>query len=75
MEHEFVENGEGVHLMLGEFTICGDASDIADSEREGERDGKFRPTTKKTVTCPRCARVIRYCRGVRTNPKQDEVFQ
>lgn len=74
MDHEFVENGEGVHLMLGEFTICGDAFDIAGSEAEDDHDGEFLPTSKKTVTCSRCAEIIKYCRGVRVNPKPSEAL-
>lgn len=64
---DFVENGEGVHLEHGEFTLCGDSFDIGDTEYE--TDGNTRPTKSKTVTCPRCAEIIRMCRGVRIKAK------
>ena len=36
IEREFLENGEGVHIMNGEFTLCGDSFDIAETERDFE---------------------------------------
>jgi len=68
-DHHFVENSEGVHIfgpgMGGEFTLCGDAFDIADTDKHHEG---FQPTRKRTVTCPKCIDVILHCRGVRIGP-------
>ncbi len=61
----FVENNDGVHIEFGEFTLCGDAYDIGSVE--GEECGDFRPTTKRTVTCKKCAAIVIMCRGVRVN--------
>lgn len=64
---EYMENLEGVHIMAGlgdEFTLCGDSFDIAVTE-EGHEDGPLVVTKKRIVTCPRCADIIRHCRGVR----------
>lgn len=62
---DFVEAEGEVHmlnpLMGGEFTLCGDAFDLASDE-----DGYEQTVSKRrTVTCPHCAKVIRECRGVR----------
>ena len=59
----FAENGDGVHLMMGEFTLCGDSFDIGTTE--GEECGDLMPTKKRTVTCANCAAIIEECRGVR----------
>jgi hypothetical protein len=64
MMKEFRENKDGVHLMYGEFTICGDSFDIAETEPDFEA-GSLIITDKKTVTCQKCFRLILYCRGVR----------
>jgi hypothetical protein len=63
---EYIENSEGVHLLYGEHTLCGDAFDISEDDI-GYDDGPMASTTKSTVTCPRCILVIHYCRGVRTS--------
>jgi len=60
----FAENLDGVHLMNGEFTLCGDSFDIAETEDDFTA-GSIRSTTKRTVTCRRCAEIIYLCRGVR----------
>lgn len=62
---EFLENKDGVHLMNGEFTLCGDSFDIAETESDFEA-GTLVATRKKIVTCPKCTAVILHCRGVRT---------
>lgn len=62
---EFQENAEGVHLVDGEFTLCGDSFDIAETERDGDHDGTLAKTTKRIVTCKRCITIILHCRGVR----------
>lgn len=70
---EFIQNREGVHIMHGEFTLCGDSFDIAETER-GFEDGALVVTSKRTVTCPRCAAIILMCRGIRVSssiPSQD----
>lgn len=64
MSKEFRENKDGVHLMYGEFTVCGDSFDIAETESDFE-DGPLVKTRKHTVTCPKCIRLIVHCRGVR----------
>lgn len=66
-KHHFMENGDGVHLMNGEYSLCGDAFDIGavDDEVENMRD-----TKRKTVTCRECARVIGYCRGVKVSRQE-----
>lgn len=60
---EFMESSEGVHVMMGEFTLCGDSFDIG--ETEDEPDSALVHTKKKIVTCPRCIDVIKHVRGVR----------
>lgn len=66
-DKEFMENAEGVHLMWGEYTLCGDAFDI--EAVESDSAGNPVPTRKRTVTCKRCARIILECRGVRVSLK------
>lgn len=66
MRREWVENDEGVHIMCGEFTLCGDSFDAPETE-DGWTIGPFVPTSKRTITCPRCAAVVTLCRGVRVN--------
>lgn len=68
MAKEFGENSDGVHLMWGEYGVCGDAFDINAVDDATE----IKPTTKKVVTCRRCAQVIRECRGVRVLTNEDE---
>jgi len=63
MEKEFAENEDGVHAMWGEFSICGDAFDI---DAVSDEVGALKRTTKKTVTCPRCIEIIKYCKSLRT---------
>lgn len=60
---QFLENKDGVHLMLGEFTMCGDSFDIAETESDFE-EGHLAETSKRVVTCPKCKAVIIHCRGV-----------
>lgn len=66
MYREFSENREGVHLMVGEYTLCGDAFDI-DALDESDHDGAPVATQKKTITCKRCASIIMLCRGLKIN--------
>jgi hypothetical protein len=61
----FVEAEGLIHLespIYGEYTLCGDAFDLASDEPGYE----WRKTDKRTVTCPQCAAVIRVARAVRT---------
>jgi len=70
MNNTYVENGDGVHVMGpteiagGEYTLCGDAFDIAETERDFE-PGPFRSTKKRIVTCPACVAIIKQCRGIK----------
>jgi len=59
---KYLENKAGVHLMYGEFTLCGDSFDIASTEKDFP-DGKLLPTDKKIVTCEKCIDLIKYCKG------------
>lgn len=66
-EKEFMENKKGVHAMYGEFTLCGDAFDIAEANWDPEyEDGELKETKKKIVTCPDCISLIKYCKSLRT---------
>lgn len=64
----FVSNADGVHLTHGEFTLCGDAFDMPDTEAS-EAHLKFKSTTSQTVTCHRCIDIIDLCAGVHTRRK------
>lgn len=64
MWYRLMENDEGVHLTIGEFTLCGDSFDAPDSEGDWPA-GQFRVPKRRTVTCKRCASIIRTCRGIR----------
>lgn len=69
MSAEFIEADGFIHIrspIQAEYTLCGDAFDIC--AVDAERD-EWSTTTKRTVTCPQCAAVIRECRGVRTARK------
>lgn len=71
------ENGEGVHLkspLNAEFTLCGDAFDITSVEMCNSAEDahlEIQPTSKKTITCPRCIAIILHCRGVKVCVKKD----
>jgi hypothetical protein len=62
---DFVEAEGFIHLVGttagGEFTLCGDAFDLS-SDIEGYQ---WKPSKKRIVTCPECARIILHCRGVK----------
>jgi len=65
---EYLKNKNGVHLinsvlMGGEFTLCGLAYDLIDSNNGGE----LFPTNKKVVTCPECIKIIKLCQGIKYN--------
>lgn len=60
-DKEFVEAEGLTHLVHGEFTLCGDAFDLATDET-----GYAWATAKRNVvTCPRCADIINLTRRVR----------
>lgn len=67
---DFVEAEGRVHVVnpvtAGEFTLCGDAFDLA-SDVDGY---EWSATKRRTVTCPSCAEIIRYVRRVRTSLQQ-----
>lgn len=67
---EFLENDKGVHLAGvghgGEFTLCGDSFDIAETEDDYE-DGHLVLTKKRIVTCIGCIAEIQNCRNVKIN--------
>lgn len=62
---QFVEAEDFVHIVHpigGEHTLCGDAFDLA-SDVDGY---EWTLSKSKTVTCPRCALIIREVQNVRT---------
>lgn len=59
---QYGENRDGVHLMHGEFAVCGDAWDVNATDDEID---EIKMTHKRVVTCERCVTLIEYCRGVR----------
>lgn len=62
MIHQFVETSDGVHLVsTNEYTLCGDA--LEGDPVNGLEE--TRPTALSTITCVKCADIIRMCRGVR----------
>lgn len=63
MNRQFVENDAGVHLMMGEYTLCGDAADAPESEPDWT-EGAFQPTDRQTISCPRCVEIVMACRGL-----------
>ena len=71
-EVEFYENKHGVHVLLGEFTVCGFAFDAPETESADDVDGlggHLEPAITHIVTCPKCAAVVRAMRSVRVrNP-------
>jgi hypothetical protein len=61
---DYVEAEGMVHLLHphnAEFTLCGDAYDLASEEAGYEQ----KPTRRRTVDCPTCVAVVTMCRGVR----------
>lgn len=60
----FMEDLRGVHYMDNEHTLCGDAFDAWSTESDWE-GGEMKPTHKRTITCPECARLILDLRGIR----------
>lgn len=63
---DYYEDDRGVHFMSplqSEFTICGDAFDV---DAVDDALSQLKPTSKRTVTCPQCVKLIRALRGIRT---------
>lgn len=58
----YMQNDEGVHIMDGEFTLCGDAFDIGATEDDVSSLSPIAPTV---ITCKRCVRIIKKCRDPR----------
>lgn len=58
---EYVENEEGVHLLMPDnctiYTMCG-------IEYEAAENAGFKKTIAQVVTCSACCEVIIHCRGV-----------
>ena len=55
-----------VNALNSEFTLCGDAWDIDQTEDRIDGAGHgHKPHARGPVTCPRCAKVILACRGIR----------
>ena len=63
-DRQFMVSEDGVHLMHGEYTLCGDAFDLADLGDEPDLP-VMTATARRTVTCPKCIDVILLCRNVR----------
>ena len=61
-EKHFGENNDGVHLMNGEYTLCGDAFDINAVDDEVS---EVAATRKRVVTCVNCIAIIKLTKGVR----------
>lgn len=62
---DFVEADGEVHIMnpsMAEYTLCGDAFDLGSDEPGYEQ----KPTKRRTVTCPKCAKIVIGVRGIRT---------
>lgn len=63
---KFIEAEGLIHIqspIMAEYTLCGDAFDLA-SDESGYC---WRATSKRTVTCPKCSMIIRECRHIRTH--------
>lgn len=59
---EYVENKDGVHLLhplYSESSLCGDSVYLFE-------DDLMIPTSKKSVTCERCAEIIKATQDVKT---------
>ena len=67
---EFMVSEDGVHLMHGEFTLCGDAFDIGDTEDEPDAP-TMKATRHRTVTCAKCIDIILLCRNVRIRERDE----
>ena len=72
--YELFENEDGVHLLIGDYALCGDGFEGQPAyydelyEAPGEMElGEMRPTNERTVTCPRCVSIIVQCRGIRVD--------
>ncbi len=64
MAADIVETPKGrcaVNPIGGDYTLCGDASDLASDEPGYE----WKPARARSVTCEDCAAIIRALRGVR----------
>lgn len=63
MARQYGKNIDGVHLMHGEYSLCGDAFDI---HAVDETVDEIKPVKRGPVTCVKCKMLIELCRGVRT---------
>lgn len=63
-----------VHIVAPpqmEFSLCGDSFDIGDTEDDAP-GASWRFVASGPVTCPRCAEIIRACRGVRISKQAND---
>jgi hypothetical protein len=65
---KYYENTEGVHLhgTRSDYTLCGLALDLPE-DICGYEGGTFKPTSKRTVTCPDCADIVKLCRHIKVS--------
>jgi len=61
-KRQYVQDENGVHVMWGEFTICGDAFDIAAVDDDAE---EFVTVKAQPLTCERCVALVLFCRGLK----------
>jgi hypothetical protein len=71
MRVEFMENAAGVHVVVCDYTLCGYATDAAETETTGDVEGgAMRPVEPTWVSCPQCAAIIMALRPIRTKRKR-----
>ena len=72
MDVNFNKDNNGIHLMNGEFTLCGYAWDCYKDDCSLT---EMKITKSKTVTCEECVDIIETCKKVKTKaskPKGQE---
>lgn len=71
----YLENKSGVHLMNGQYTLCGEHFGGGNTVHKGATNRESPSKTKKrTVTCTGCKEVIILCRGVRISTPPSSVI-
>jgi len=74
MNVDFMENNEGVHAMSpanSEYSLCGDAFDIGSEINDTCEN--MRATKRRSVSCPKCATILRALRGIRISATLKEI--